>query len=138
MANNFPKNKWYPLGLKLGLHKTRLDDIEAKYKDDVDRCLLECLSAWLNKVDNVINLAALCVGEVTVVCWCVCVFVCLCVCVCVQKCFSFLRFFLKHGNCYSYQILYATSNSCKLSFHVVTKKLIDSKPLKSWQEKIQR
>ena len=51
---------------------------------------------------------------------------------------SFYVFFLIHGNCYSYQILCATSNSCKLSFHVVTKKLIDGKPLKSWQEKIQR
>ena len=55
VANNFPKNKWYPLGLKLGLHKTRLDAIETKHKDDVDRCLLECLSAWLDKVDNVMS-----------------------------------------------------------------------------------
>ena len=51
------------------------------------------------------------------------------VCVYVFKnVFLFYVFFLKHGNCYSYQILYAISNSCKLSFHVVTKKLIDGKP----------
>ena len=62
-----------------------------------------------------INLAALCVGEVTVVCLCV---------------FKNLHFFLKHGNYYSYQILYATSNSCNLSFHFLTKKFIDGKPLK--------
>ena len=61
-----------------------------------------------------------------------------CVCVCVQKIFPFLHFFLKHGNYYSYQIVYGASNSCKLSFHVLTKKFINSKPLKSWQEKIQR
>ena len=80
-----------------------------------------------------VNLAALCVGEVTVVCRCVCVCVCL-----FKKFFPFYAYFLKHGNYYSYQILYATSNSCKLSFHVLTKKFIDGKPLKSWQEKIQR
>ena len=54
---------------------------------------------------TIINLAALCVGEVMVVCQCVCLCVCL-----------FFAFFLKNGNYYSYQILYATSNSCKLSF----------------------
>ena len=65
------------------------------------------------------------------------VFVCVCVCL-FKKFFPFYAFFLKHGNYYSYQILYATSNSCKLSFHVLTKKFIDGKPLKSWQVKIQR
>ena len=33
------------------------------------------------------------------------------------------------------KILYATSNSCKLSFHVLTKKFIDGKPLKSCRKK---
>ena len=60
------------------------------------------------------------------------------VCVCAKFFSLFYAFFLKHGNYYSYQILHATSNSCKLSFHVITKKFIDGKPLKSWQEKIQR
>ena len=55
MASHFPKTRWFSLGLKLGLYKTTLDDIETKHKDDVDRCLLECLSAWLNKVDNVMS-----------------------------------------------------------------------------------
>ena len=55
MASHFPKTKWFPLGLKLGLYKRTLDCIEAKHKGDVDRCLLECLSAWLNKVDSVMS-----------------------------------------------------------------------------------
>ena len=80
----------------------------------------------------IVKLAALCVGKITVVCRC------LCVCLFVQKFFSFLLFFLKHGNYYSYKILYATSYSCKLSFHVLTKKFIDGKSLKSWEKKIQR
>ena len=49
---------------------------------------------------------------------------------CFQNFFLFYAFFLKHGNFYSYQILYATSNSCKLSFHVLRKKFIDGKPFK--------
>ena len=44
-------------------------------------------------------------------------------------------FFLKHGNYYSYQILYATSNSCKLSFHILTKKFINGKILKVGRKK---
>ena len=55
VANHFPKKKWLPLGLKLGLYKTTLDAIKADNKDDVGSCLLECLSAWLNKADNVVN-----------------------------------------------------------------------------------
>ena len=53
------KPKWLRLGLKrglkLGLYRDTLDAIEAKYKDDVDSCLLECLIRWLKKVDNVVN-----------------------------------------------------------------------------------
>ena len=46
------------LGLKLGLYRDTLGAIEAKYKDDVDSCLLECLTRWLKKVDNVVNKGA--------------------------------------------------------------------------------
>ena len=77
----------------------------------------------------VVNLAALCVGEVTVVCASVCVF---------KNIFLFHAFFLNMVIATAIKILYATSNSCKLSFQVLTKKFIDGKPLKSWQEKIQR
>ena len=62
---------------------------------------------------TVINLAVLCISKVTVVCRCMC----LCVCVCVHV----LKNFLKHGNYYIYQIL-CNYNSCKISFHVLTKK----------------
>ena len=55
VANHFMKSKWLRLGLKLGLYRDTLDAIEAKYKDDVDSCLLECLTRWLKKVDNVVN-----------------------------------------------------------------------------------
>ena len=52
--NGFSDTKWYSLGLRLGLVKNTLDCIEARY-DDLDRCLMECLSCWLNKADNVVN-----------------------------------------------------------------------------------
>ena len=55
VANRFPKTKWLPLGLKLGLYKTTLDVIKAENQGDVGSCLLECLSAWLSKADNVVN-----------------------------------------------------------------------------------
>ena len=41
------------LGLKLGLKKTTLDAIEANYPRDVGRCLIECLSKWLERADDV-------------------------------------------------------------------------------------
>ena len=41
------------LGLRLGLKKTTLDVIEANYPRDVGRCLIECLSKWLERADDV-------------------------------------------------------------------------------------
>ena len=49
----FPKARWFPLGLTLGLYKTTLDSIESQHGKDISRCLMECLSSWLNKVDKV-------------------------------------------------------------------------------------
>ena len=49
----FPPTRWYELGLRLGLHKYTLDVLEAIFRDDVSRCLIECLSKWLRRVDNV-------------------------------------------------------------------------------------
>ena len=49
----FPKARWFPLGLALGLYKTTLDSIESQHGKDISRCLMECLSSWLNKVDKV-------------------------------------------------------------------------------------
>ena len=49
----FPNHKWFPLGLQLGLLSSTLKDIEANHKDDVRRCLQECLTLWLSKADKV-------------------------------------------------------------------------------------
>ena len=51
--SGFSDTKWYNIGLRLGLVKNTLDRIEARY-NDLDRCLMECLSCWLNKADNVV------------------------------------------------------------------------------------
>ena len=42
------------MGLKLGLSKNTLAQIEAKHKDDPARCLLECLEKWLQRCDKVV------------------------------------------------------------------------------------
>ena len=54
-SRHFLSTKWFNLGLKLGLHHTTLKVIEKQYKDDESRCLIECLSSWLNKTDEVLK-----------------------------------------------------------------------------------
>ena len=49
----FPEKRWFELGLALGLSKDTLDAIEANYPRDVGRCLIECLSKWLERADDV-------------------------------------------------------------------------------------
>ena len=49
----FSETRWFELGLALGLSKTTLDAIEANYPRDVHRCLIECLSKWLKRADDV-------------------------------------------------------------------------------------
>ena len=51
----FPAIRWHDLGLKLGLHKNTLDAIEVNHRDNVHRCLEECLAQWLRRADNVDN-----------------------------------------------------------------------------------
>ena len=51
-SNNFSKAKWDRLGLSLGLYMPTLKDIESQYRGDVDRCLMECLTLWLQKKDK--------------------------------------------------------------------------------------
>ena len=51
--NYFLDSKWLDLGLQLGLLMNTLKTIEAQYGKDVSRCLLECLSLWLQRVDKV-------------------------------------------------------------------------------------
>ena len=49
----FPETRWQDLGLRLGLHKNTLDNIERNHPGDVSRCCTECLSQWLRRADNV-------------------------------------------------------------------------------------
>ena len=49
----FPNHRWFPLGLQLGLLQPTLSDIRAKYRDDPESCLQECLTLWLSKADKV-------------------------------------------------------------------------------------
>lgn len=49
--HGFTTPNYYSLGLKLGLSSNTLDIIEADYRGDATRCLLECLKAWLRKKD---------------------------------------------------------------------------------------
>ena len=49
----FSEEKWLKLGLKLGLYKPTLSTIEANHPRDVGRCLIECLTKWLERSDKV-------------------------------------------------------------------------------------
>ena len=49
----FPDKRWFELGLGLGLSKNTLEYIEDSYPRDPYRCLLECLSKWLERADDV-------------------------------------------------------------------------------------
>ena len=53
IACDFSKKKWHELGLRLGLLKGTLDEIEANHPKDASRCLTECLDKWLRRADNV-------------------------------------------------------------------------------------
>ena len=52
---NFPDKEWMRLGLKLGLAKNTLDNIETNHPSNVSRCLMECLFEWLKKADKVVS-----------------------------------------------------------------------------------
>ena len=54
MRCSFPEERWYDLGLRLRVDKTKLDTIEACYRHS-SRCLTECLSVWLQGTDYVVN-----------------------------------------------------------------------------------
>ena len=51
--SHFPSSRWSPFGLQLGLLQPTLIDIKAKYNNDPDECLQECLTRWLRRADNV-------------------------------------------------------------------------------------
>ena len=44
---------WFFLGMKLGLSKNTLAQIEAVHGANPKRCLLECLEKWLQRCDKV-------------------------------------------------------------------------------------
>ena len=52
-TSHFLETKWLSLGLQLGLLMDTLKRIDEQYGRDVTRCLLECLSLWLRRVDKV-------------------------------------------------------------------------------------
>ena len=49
----FSERRWFDLGLALGLSKNTLDTIRANYPQDTHQCLIECLSKWLERADDV-------------------------------------------------------------------------------------
>ena len=49
----FPLDKWFPLGLQLGLLSPTLKVIETDHKHSVERRLQECLTCWLSRADKV-------------------------------------------------------------------------------------
>ena len=52
-TSNYTGTDWIDLGLHLVLLITTLKAIEAEHRGNLDRCLLECLTKWLQKADNV-------------------------------------------------------------------------------------
>ena len=48
----FPETRWHELGLRLGLLKNTLDNIAETFTRPEAR-LMECLSQWLRRADNV-------------------------------------------------------------------------------------
>ncbi|XP_019861376.1 PREDICTED: uncharacterized protein LOC109589807 isoform X2 [Amphimedon queenslandica] len=48
----FSQERWYELGLTLGLHKNTLDAIKRENGTMHHDCLTECLSKWLSRADN--------------------------------------------------------------------------------------
>ena len=49
----FPCRRWFELGLLLGILQPTLAKIEKDHRDDVVRCLQECLTCWLRRVNQV-------------------------------------------------------------------------------------
>ena len=52
-GSHFLERNWLSLGLSLGLLMDTLTTVEAQYGPDVARCLKECLSLWLQRMDKV-------------------------------------------------------------------------------------
>ena len=52
---NFPEARWFDFGLNLGLLHPTLEAIESDHKGNSSRCLMECLTKWLSKVDKTVH-----------------------------------------------------------------------------------
>ena len=52
---NFPEARWFDFGLNLGLLHPTLEAIESVYGTRPSRCLMECLTKWLSKVDKTVR-----------------------------------------------------------------------------------
>ena len=52
---NFPEARWLDFGLNLGLLHPTLEAIESVYGTRPSRCLMECLTKWLSKVDKTVR-----------------------------------------------------------------------------------
>ena len=52
----FDNSDWIRLGLKLGLHMRTLNVIHSNNPRDANRCLVECLTKWLEGADDVIKI----------------------------------------------------------------------------------
>ena len=49
----FSETRWFDLGLALGLSYITLNTIKADHPQDTHQCLIECLSKWLVRADDV-------------------------------------------------------------------------------------
>ena len=49
----FSEKGWFDLGLALGLSYSTLNTIKANYPQNTHQCLIECLSKWLKRADDV-------------------------------------------------------------------------------------
>ena len=49
----FSETRWFELGLVLGLSYSTLKTIEANNPRDIGRCLMKCVSKWLERADDV-------------------------------------------------------------------------------------
>ena len=52
-SKGFTTSNWNELGLQLGLYHNTLEAIREKEREDSNKCLTKCLSAWLRKEDGV-------------------------------------------------------------------------------------
>ena len=45
-------NRWYLLGIQLGVEPSKLDQFQANHPTDVERCKVDVVQHWLNNVGD--------------------------------------------------------------------------------------